>query len=496
MMKNDTCKKALVLGIIVLFIGMSNMSIAGNLSMEKQALHEFIPFAQSTDGNSGISLITIKVNGEMGLNDWYVSNVNFNFTYESDDIEEIYFQIDGGPEQTYTEPFNLTEDGEEILLEWRAVDHEGNYSDVDGPFTCSIDQTEPDIDLTYEYSGSQPPYKYTYIANATDAKSGMERVEFYLNGVLRETVYGTGPEYTYTLTYTPIPSALWKAIAYDMAGNSDYDIIMDPVYLKVLKSSLFKSGINKDSRVKNSSYDIFASKIVEKENNKATKKSFDCSNDDAFDPAYIMVVSDIITGVNGGVFSDVYLYDRKSGEIGWLFNDVNVSIFYELDRIDEVYYKINDGDWISYTEPLVISEDGINVFSWYVVDSEGYTSTPDSIIIKIDNNPPEIRLKKERLAIDRVKVIADVYDKGSGIDWVKFRNRGKRFTDYDFPYEWNLTGIFNGFVYATVYDKVGRSNSTKIWTWGRQSYNQQFSSLLFISFLERFPLLARLLSLL
>jgi len=204
MMRKDTCKKTLVLGIIVLFIGMSNLSIAGNLSLEKQALHKFIPFAQSTDGSSGISLITIKVNGEMGLNDWYVSDVGFNFTYESDDIAEIYFQIDGGPEQTYTEPFNLTEDGEDIWLEWRAVDHEGNYSDVDGPFICSIDQTEPDIDLTYEYYGSQPPYKYTYIANATDAKSGMERVEFFYNGELQKTVYGPGPEFIWSLLYCPI----------------------------------------------------------------------------------------------------------------------------------------------------------------------------------------------------------------------------------------------------------------------------------------------------
>ena len=142
-------------------------------------------------------MINIKVAGEKGLNDWYVSDVGFNFTSESDDIAEIKYQIDGGPEQTYTEPFNLTEDGEDILLEWRAVNHEGNYSDVDGPFICSIDQTDPKIDISYEWIGTKPPYEIIVTASTSDAMSGMERVEFYFNDELKETVYGPGPEYVW-----------------------------------------------------------------------------------------------------------------------------------------------------------------------------------------------------------------------------------------------------------------------------------------------------------
>ena len=55
--------------------------------------------------------------------------------------------------------------------------------------------------------------------------SGMERVEFYFNEVLQETVYGPGPEYTWQIRFYPIPKMIIKAIAYDNAGLSDFDCV-------------------------------------------------------------------------------------------------------------------------------------------------------------------------------------------------------------------------------------------------------------------------------
>ena len=473
MMRNDTCKKALVLGIIVLFIGMSNLSIAENLLMETQSLQETLSFEHFKNGDSGISLIKLKINEEKGLNDWYVQDVGVNITHESGDIAEIFYQIDGGPEQTYTEPFNLTEDGEDIWLEWRAVDHEGNYSDMDGPFICSIDKTAPKIDLTYEFTGTEPPYNYIFTANASDATSGMERVEFYFNEELQKTVYGPGPTYVWEYLYWPYPVAIWKSVAYDMAGNNDFDIVKDPVNLKVLKSSKFKSGFDKDSSVKSCSNELLISEIVERENNKPTKNSSsDYSSTGVFDPGYVIVVS-----------------DRKMGENGWIISGVYIYIFYEKDRIDKVFYQINGGNWTSYVGHLFIYKDGLNVFSWYAVDSEGYSSTPEPIYLKIDKTPPELNLIRKRLEIDKVKIIADVYDETSNIDRVEF-NIGSpsevEFTDYDFPYEWICPGIFNKKVTVSVYDKAGNSKSRVLNTW---PYSYYSTNSLVLKFLERFPLL-------
>jgi hypothetical protein len=440
--------RKLLIGIIICFMLMIPSVVSVSINNT----------AQNKNFVSGISLITLKINGEKGLNDWYVQDVGVNITNESDDIAAIYYEIDGVPRK-YTKPFFITEedDGEDILFEWRAINYDGNYSDWDGPFIFNMDQTEPDIDLTYEWSGHGPPWEFTFIANATDATSGMERVEFWHNEELMKTVYGPGPYYTFTLLWEPPPYSIWKAIAYDMAGNSAYDSVRGPSNLKNSKLSMLYTGFNKKNSVISFSDDISSSEIVEKENNKATEMSpSDYSRSGVFDPGYIIVV-----------------FNRKMGNNGWIVSNVTIPIFYEFDRIDNVYYQLNFGSWNLYNDSLVISEDGIYVFSWYVVDSEGYTSTPETISLKIDRTPPEINLIRKRLEIDKVKIIADVYDEMSNIDRVEFNIDSPyyvEFTDYDFPYEWICSGIFNEKVTVSVYDKGGNRNTSSIDTWKCNSY--------------------------
>ena len=436
--------KTLVVAIIVLFVGASIIPLAGSLSIQKF----------STIGNankSSISLITIKVYGET-VNDWYISDVGFNFTYESEDITEIKYKIDSGDWKNYSESFNLTDDGKNIWLEWCAVNNEDNTSDVDGPFICSIDQTGPDIDLTYEVVGGNPVegWIFEFTATCFDDTSGMERVEFYFNSELQETVYGPGPEYVWCLRYWPIPQAYFGAIGYDNAGNSESDDIIGSGDTKLLESSFF--NINKKKIVIESPLNEKNININTNENpEKSSSVDFD---GEVFDPGYVIVVS-----------------NRKLGENGWIVSNVSIPIFYETDRIAEVYYKLNDGEWIEYSPPIMISDDGIYVFSWYVVDFEGHESNPEFIFLKIDQTCPEISLLRKKITVGKIKFTANVYDETSGVDRVKFRNRygGSSFTDFDFPYEWiwkpeDIFSLFSDRITAIVYDYAGNSDSCSMST--------------------------------
>jgi hypothetical protein len=477
-------KRGLVCAIIVLFVGMSSMSLAGSISMEKQAIQESLPFAYPTSGTSGISLITVKVTCEMGLNDWYVSGLGVTFSKESDDISEIKYLIDGGPVQDYTEPFYLTGDGEDRSLEWYAVDNEGGQSEVDGPFIFNMDQTKPIIDLTYEWENGPEPdtWLITVTATAWDTMSGMSHVKFYINNELGDTVYGSGPTYIYQFLYDGTYKWTPKAVAFDNAGNSIYDEIIDPPgSINALESSIVKSGFNEEKNIQNSINDD-SSDIIEPISDKFTKKSHSGNgNMDVFDPAYIIVV-----------------FDRKTGKNDWIISNVSIPIFYESDRIAEVYYKIDDGEWIFYNEPLVISDEGTHSFSWYAVDSEGYASTPDSMSFKIDQTCPEINLIRERIAFNSVKFIANVYDETSGINRVHFNSGyGGKYTDYDFPYEWVWTPdqwigwFYEHDVDVTVYDNAGHKKHSSMNVRDSYSYNQQSSSSFLFNFLEQFPLLER-----
>jgi len=465
-----------VIGILVctllvtlIFFPVSN----AGLIIKKQSIQES-SFENSIIGNSGISLITIKVEGEMGLNNWYVSDVFFNFTYESDEIAEIFYWIDGGFWWTYTEPFYIEDDGEDISLEWCAVDHEGNKSDADGPFFCSIDQTDPDIYLTYEVTGGDPVHgwEFTFTAEATDDMSDMDKVEFYFNNELQYTAEepdeGTNDQYSWSLLYFPIPHAVFGAKAYDNAGNSHWDEIRNSNAL--MGPSLLYPDIEQESTIKCFFDDVSSSDIVEKENGRGNEK-LPSSNPggNVFDPAYVIVVFN----------------RKKMGENGWLADNVSIPIFYESDRVDEVYYQINAGEWMQYSESLVFS-DGIYVFSWYIVDSEGFTSTPESMSFKIDQTLPEINLIRERLAIGKIKFTANVYDATSGINKVKFYDNypssKPKFVDYDFPYEWIWAAndwrdwIFGDTVTAIVFDNAGNGNICWMSTLSSSPYFSQESS--------------------
>ena len=396
--QGNLLSKTLVIGIIILFIGISAFPTVSN----------------SIRNNTGISLITIKVAGEMGLNDWYISDVGFTFTNESSDIAEIIYFINGGPLQTYTEPFYISDDGEDICLSWFAVDYEGNQSEDDGPFFFSIDQTPPEFtadDFTYEIIGGNQHQGWDYLltVNATDAMSGMDHVEFYINDVLQETVVGHGPTYQWQFKYWGNLHIFIKAGAYDIAGNSIYQESEEPCKMAVSESPQVHVNISEDRRTNRCLDNVLFSEVVEIKNDRIiAKSSSDTFSRGVFDPAYVIVV-----------------FNREIGENGWIVSNVSIPIFYESDRINRVYYQINDGEWMLYTDPLVISEDGIYVFSWYAVDSEGYTSTPDSISFKVDQTPPFIDLSYEIVGEVQWEswdflFTATATDDMSGMDRVKF----------------------------------------------------------------------------
>ena len=62
--------------------------------------------------------------------------------------------------------------------------------------TFAIDQTKPILSLSYNSEGGPLcGYAITFYAEASDATSGMNRTEFYLNGVIYKSIIGPGPEY-------------------------------------------------------------------------------------------------------------------------------------------------------------------------------------------------------------------------------------------------------------------------------------------------------------
>ncbi|KYK22805.1 hypothetical protein AYK24_08300 [Thermoplasmatales archaeon SG8-52-4] len=176
-----------------------------------------------------------------GKNGWYITGPTISF-YAIDPeigcglpgsgVKEIRYSINGGAQQVIpggAGSFVLSEDGNDILIEFWPVDNVGNV----GPktsFTVDIDETNPQISLDYDVTGGSKltGWEFTFTAIATDDTSGTDYVEFYLNGILQETVHGNGPEYDWIVKLPKGINSTIKAIAYDKAGNYNCDEIIDP----------------------------------------------------------------------------------------------------------------------------------------------------------------------------------------------------------------------------------------------------------------------------
>jgi hypothetical protein len=173
-------------------------------------------------GDTTPPVTTHELDGTMGENDWYISDVTITLEATDDDsgVDYTMISIDGGAFEEYTAPVVVSDDGEHEF-EYYSVDNAGNEEPINGPFDFKIDQTPPTIDLTSEKTAFN---KWLFTAECEDATSGMDKVEFYLSidggaYTLEDTV--TSEPYEYE--YTGLKNITVKAIAYDNAGLSSED---------------------------------------------------------------------------------------------------------------------------------------------------------------------------------------------------------------------------------------------------------------------------------
>jgi hypothetical protein len=185
-----------------------------------------------------------------------------NATDDDSGVNITFYQLDGGVWQTYLEPFTITLDGQHTI-QYYSVDNAGN-TEPQKNVTCAMDQAKPQLLLDYRITGTVfCGWAITFRATATDATSGMNRVEFYFNNLLQVTLDGPGPEYTWDYPFSykvrgfirdpeiteeyvkfyarfviitgyppfpPVPHIIISAIAYDNAGNWIKEEYEDPIF--------------------------------------------------------------------------------------------------------------------------------------------------------------------------------------------------------------------------------------------------------------------------
>jgi hypothetical protein len=259
-MKKELLLKSLALVIFILLMGISTMPLTGSLSVEKHiSTKELICNSDSRGDNDTtppVTTIYFDPSEPNGLNHWYVTDIEITLeaTDDMSGVDFIKYLLDDNDWMIYTSPLIIDSDGYHRIT-YYAVDKAGNVEEPNEVVRFKLDKTKPVISMNYTWYGN-PFQGYGFIFNvtATDAMSGMEKVEFYVNDVLQEIINGSGPYYVWELRYLPPCDLYIKGIAFDKAGKNNFKEIKNPTNYEnhqnqshsqtVLKQSICSQQIN------------------------------------------------------------------------------------------------------------------------------------------------------------------------------------------------------------------------------------------------------------
>jgi len=193
MMSRKILIKSFIIGILVFLL--LNTSSSGAYQDKQQV--------------SNLQGPTVTVFGALGDNHWFISNVTIIFSYDVEKVKEVQYYFDENW-HIYSTPIVIEEDGE-YMIQWFWVDMENNTFNGFPPISFNIDQTPPTIELSRKSSGKNT---VIFTADAVDQVSQIERVEFYLDDELKQTVN----ELPYKYTWTGEENQVVYAIGYNYAG--------------------------------------------------------------------------------------------------------------------------------------------------------------------------------------------------------------------------------------------------------------------------------------
>ena len=175
------------------------------------------------------------INGSLGDNGWYDSNVTviFNASDTLSGVNYTKYKIDDGDWIVYNGKLDIGSDGNHIIY-YYSVDNAGNV-EAEANFTFKIDKNAPSVSITVPKDGYLYLFgreimptmfgktkiigKLTTVATASDSLSGVQSVYFKLDGKILWIDFNAPyevelpkahPRGVHTLTVT----------AYDNAGNS------------------------------------------------------------------------------------------------------------------------------------------------------------------------------------------------------------------------------------------------------------------------------------
>jgi hypothetical protein len=206
MKKSKLMKKFLTICVTTLFFTVISTSVSSinNYSPLKKSLTD-PPMPQ--------------IEGTLGNNSWYISDVYISFIYDPKIVDEIGYYINDVWHEYTGDPILVSEEGE-YIIPWYWIDEDGFRHDM-FPLTFQIDKTQPTIKLTKYLD--EINNEMSFNATCSDSISDISFVEFYVDDELIKTI----SEEPYIYFWEGSGKHLVYAICHDFAGHTEQSETLD-----------------------------------------------------------------------------------------------------------------------------------------------------------------------------------------------------------------------------------------------------------------------------
>jgi len=418
--------------------------------------------------------LTKTLEGTMGSNGWWVSDVNVSLkaTDLEFGVDYVAYKLNNDPWNNYTASyattcelnFTISDEGNNSLAH-RAYDGAGNMVVLPTQY-IPIDKTDPDLIKVLEGTKGKDPWwgsevKVTF--TGSDAHSGVDYIEYSYNNI-------TWVNYTTPFNITAAGTTKLYHRVHDKAGRM-YELLNQTIKIDMVNPDLTKSlvgtmglngwyttdvnvtltGSDAHSGVDKVEYDLNdggwttytgSFNITAEGNNKLAHKVSDNAG-----RSYVLPTQYIKIDKTAPTLSKDL--DGTTGLGGWYKSDVKVTLNGgdAHSGVDKVEYNLNASGWNTYTAPFNISTEGTTAIQHRVTDNAGWVTVLSTQDIKIDKTLPT--LTKDLVGtpgnapwwVSDVKVTLNGGDSGSsGLDKVEYNLNASGWNTYTAPFNISTEG--------------------------------------------------------
>ena len=397
---------------------------------------------------------TLTLNGTLGADGWYTSNVTVAFAASdaTSGVAMILYQVDGGAWQTYAYPF-LLGDGPHTLA-YYAIDVAGVAEAIRSP-TVKVDATPPTTDASLAGTvGSNGWYvsNVTVTLTSTDGGSGVANVSWRVDGGAWQAYVSPFmlSEGRHSLEYRatdiagnvePIESVnVWidstppasSASLSGTAGNDGWYVSFVTVTL---------SGTDALSGVSNISFRIDGGAWAPYAGPLTLGDGVHTVDYQARDIAgNLEAVHSASVSIDTQPPTTTITLAGSLGANGWYVSNVTASLGATdpMSGVDAISYRIDNGSWQIYAVPILLGE-GRHFVEYYATDLAGNSEAHQTRAVSIDTTAPVTSFAVSGTSgnggwyVSNVSLALNATDAMSGVAGLSVRVDNGSWTDYSSP---------------------------------------------------------------